>query len=75
MSQSLDKVSKFLSFVLRHQPEAIGINLDSEGWVEIENLIYQAGINGTKLDLGLIEQVVSTSDKKRLTLSECKRKI
>ena len=26
------ETSKFLSYVLRHKPEAIGLSLDGEGW-------------------------------------------
>ncbi len=35
MAQFDTKISKFLSYVLRHQPESIGLTLDSEGWAEI----------------------------------------
>lgn len=30
--KTLEDTSKFLSYVLRHQPEAIGLTLDGEGW-------------------------------------------
>ncbi|MDC9762175.1 RNA 2'-phosphotransferase, partial [Proteus mirabilis] len=30
-----DKISKFLSYVLRHQPDSVGIRLDNEGWTDI----------------------------------------
>ena len=39
MNKQLEKKSKFLSYILRHQPEAIGIPLDSNGWINIDNLI------------------------------------
>ena len=32
---SIVKISKFLSFVLRHKPEAIGLMLDANGWAEV----------------------------------------
>lgn len=70
MSTQLDKTSKFLSYILRHKPEDIGITLDSEGWVALDLLITQANEHGQKLNRALIEQVVATSDKKRFTLSE-----
>ncbi len=37
--KQLDKVSKFLSFVLRHKPEAINLELDTQGWAGISDLI------------------------------------
>lgn len=61
--------SKFLSFVLRHEPQSIGLALDSEGWANMDALIAAAGQHGRSLDRPLIEQVVSTSDKKRFALS------
>lgn len=42
MNKQLDKISKLLSYILRHQPESIGITLDSDGWVNIDMLINMA---------------------------------
>ncbi|MBK5526989.1 RNA 2'-phosphotransferase [Pseudomonas sp. TH08] len=66
----LDETSKFLSFVLRHEPQAIGLTLDSEGWANIEVLISGAARDGRTLDRALIEIVVASSDKKRFSISE-----
>ena len=46
MSKLLNDTSKFLSFVLRHEPQAIGITLDSEGWADISALIDGANKSG-----------------------------
>ncbi len=70
MSKQLDKISKFLSYILRHQPEAIGITLDSDGWVNIDSLIMHANQHGEPLTTKLIELVVKTNDKKRFTISD-----
>ncbi|KFA57973.1 RNA:NAD 2'-phosphotransferase [Gilliamella apicola] len=70
MNKQLDKISKFLSYILRHQPEAIGITLDSDGWTNIDSLIMQANQYGESLTRELIEQIVKTSDKKRFTISD-----
>lgn len=70
MKKQLDKKSKFLSYVLRHQPEAIGITLNIEGWVDINKLILQANQHGQSMTRELIEEVVKTSDKKRFTISD-----
>ena len=67
---SLSEVSKFLSYVLRHQPDAIGITLDLEGWTDIAALIVAAAKDGRQLDRDLIQTVVATSDKKRFAISE-----
>ena len=65
----LAETSKFLSYVLRHEPHAIGLQLDAEGWGSISALIDGAARQGRSLDRQLIEQVVATSDKKRFELS------
>lgn len=75
MNNDLAQVSKFLSYVLRHQPEAIGIDLDREGWVDIATLIQAADKHGTSLTEDLIKTVVHTSDKKRFALSDDNRLI
>ena len=70
MSKQLSEISKFLSFVLRHQPGAIGIILDLEGWTDISALIAAAANDGKQLDRDLIQAVVTTSDKKRFAISD-----
>lgn len=70
MDKQLAETSKFLSYVLRHQPDAIGLKLDREGWGSIVQLIAGAATTGRQLDLNLIKQVVETNDKKRFAISE-----
>ncbi len=65
----LIETSKLLSFVLRHEPQAIGLALDSEGWADVDALIGAAARHGHTLDRALIEHVVATSEKKRFALS------
>ncbi|XUM24798.1 RNA 2'-phosphotransferase [Bradyrhizobium oligotrophicum S58] len=64
------RLSKFLSLVLRHQPETIGLALDAQGWVAIDDLIARAAAAGTAFSRADLERVVATSDKKRFTVSE-----
>jgi putative RNA 2'-phosphotransferase len=62
-----------LSFVLRHKPDAISLQLDAQGWVEISDLIEKAS-SEMPLTPELIKQVVATNDKQRFSLSEdCRR--
>ncbi|MCP4701172.1 MAG: RNA 2'-phosphotransferase [Gammaproteobacteria bacterium] len=75
MNQRLVKTSKFLSYVLRHKPHEIGLDLDGQGWASIDELINAAMKHGTKLDYELIKEVVATNDKKRFALSEDGKKI
>lgn len=64
------KISKFLSLVLRHNPEIIGLRLDTEGWVDINALILGARKKGTHLSHDLIQVVVKNSDKQRFAISQ-----
>ncbi len=69
MTVRLVQASKFLSFVLRHQPQAIGLTLDAEGWGSVEGLIAGAARERRQLSREFIEQVIATNDKKRFELS------
>jgi putative RNA 2'-phosphotransferase len=69
MSKNLVKQSKFLSLVLRHQPETIGITLDEQGWVDVETLLAQAKVHGRSLSRELLEQIVAENDKQRFAFS------
>ena len=62
--------SKFLSLILRHHPEAIGLRLDAEGWANIEDLVRLAAAHGRSVSRGLIAEVVRTSEKQRFALKD-----
>ncbi len=64
------RISKFLSLVLRHAPEKIGINLDDAGWTSIDELIVKMRDNGHEIDRETLQQVVLTNNKKRFAISE-----
>ncbi len=70
MPDELTRTSKFLSFVLRHKPEAIGLTLDANGWADVEELIRRANETGEPLTRELLERVVADNDKQRFILSE-----
>jgi putative RNA 2'-phosphotransferase len=67
--KALKTTSKFLSLVLRHNPESIGLTLDPQGWASVDMLISLAGASGTELTTDIIREVVATSDKQRFALS------
>lgn len=71
----LKSISKFLSFVLRHEPQSIGLELDEGGWASVEELLAKAAAAGKRLDRQLLQRVVDTSDKKRFAFSEDGRRI
>lgn len=68
MDKELKAISKYFSFLLRHQPEAIGLQLNDQGWAPIDDLIKKT--TDFKLTRELIEIIVETNDKQRFSISE-----
>lgn len=73
--ENLKHISKFLSLVLRHKPETIGIQLDSNGWVDVTELLTKMNQHRHTLDVKTLWQVVGTNDKRRFAFSEDGSKI
>ncbi|TWI56454.1 putative RNA 2'-phosphotransferase [Bradyrhizobium huanghuaihaiense] len=63
------QLSKFLSFVLRHKPDEVGLTLGPEGWANIDELVEKANAAGTTFARASLLDVVASSDKKRFSLS------
>jgi putative RNA 2'-phosphotransferase len=74
-SPSLVRVSKFLSLVLRHQPDRIGLRLDDAGWADVSELLEKARQADLPLTRELLVEVVEKNDKKRFALSDDGRSI
>jgi putative RNA 2'-phosphotransferase len=53
------KISKFLSSVVRHKPETIGLKLDKAGWASVRELITACGERGVAFSLEELQQVVT----------------
>jgi len=70
MNNRLTKISKYLSFVLQHHPESIGLKLDSEKWANLDELIKQANSNGKSITLALIQDVVKLDERKMFVFSD-----
>lgn len=73
--KQITHISKFLSLVLRHQPETIGIQLDQNGWTDVSELIEKANKYGVKFDSELLQHIVQTNSKKRFAFNETLDKI
>lgn len=63
--KALTQTSKFLSLVLRHKPEEIGLVLDEAGWASTNELIDACNRHGPRLDLPTLQLLVNTNEKKR----------
>lgn len=69
------KLSVFISLILRHKPEVIGLTLDDEGYLEVNKLIEKINESGREIDLKILNEIVVTDNKKRYSFNEDKTKI
>ena len=68
---SKNETSKYISLILRHKPEVIGMSLDEHGWANVSELIE--GVNKThSIDMDMLEEIVSTDSKQRYSFNEDK---
>jgi putative RNA 2'-phosphotransferase len=68
-------ISKFLSLILRHAPETIGLVLDEHGWADVDELLVKAAKKGKTFSREELEEVVVTNDKQRFAFNEDKSRI
>jgi len=80
--QSKDKqikgLSKYLSYLLRHHPEKVNLELDEFGWTDVNELIEKINTNSTNgnaLNRTLLEKVVANNNEKRFAFNEDNTKI
>src|SRR5688572_23800740 len=69
------RTSKFLSLVLRHEPQRIDLVLDANGWADVDALLTGCSTHGHPITRAELEEVVSTNEKKRFALSDDGRRI
>lgn len=69
------KLSRFISFILRHKPESIGITLDEHGWASVSELLSGINASGNEIDMQTLEEIVAEDEKQRYSFSADKTKI
>ncbi|MDE7477805.1 MAG: RNA 2'-phosphotransferase, partial [Lachnospiraceae bacterium] len=75
MKNNKDSLSKFLSLVLRHHPEAAYIEVDEHGWADVDALIAGVKRTGRKINRMVLEEIVRTDEKQRYSFNEDKTRI
>lgn len=75
MSKKNKNISKFLSYILRHNPEKLGITLDENGWTSVAVLLEKINVEPYSLSMEQLEEVVATNNKKRFAFNEDKTMI
>lgn len=68
-------IGKFISFVLRHHPESIGITLDEQGWASTNAFLNGMQEKGYQIDKALLKQIVAEDNKGRYRFNEDETKI
>jgi len=67
------KVSRYLCYALRHNPDDLGIVLDKQGWVDVNELLLKVKEKkGINLTLDTLKQIVKEDEKSRYGLKEGK---
>ena len=69
MDQQLVRSSRFVSLVLRHAPERIGLTLEHGGWASVDQLVCLANEAGHELSEQLLCRIVAENDKQRFALT------
>lgn len=69
---NITQISKYLSLILRHQPQSIGLVLDPNGWANVDDLLAKSKL---QISFQQLLEVVATNDKQRFILNEDKTKI
>lgn len=64
------RISKRLSYVLRHRPDTIDITLTDDGWVKVDTLLLAFKKHRLNISLDMLKEVVATNDKQRFAFSE-----
>ena len=70
MNKRLTKISKYLTYILRHEPESIQLELDPEGWLNIDDLIRNANASGKSVTVAQLHEVVANNEPQRFAVSE-----
>ena len=71
-AKEIKHISKFLSLILRHKPEKIGLTLDKNGWAVVTDILEKSNL---KFTMETLEEVVETNDKQRFSFNADKTKI
>jgi len=75
MKTNYKKRSKFLSLILRHNPGKIGLQLDEQGWANVDELLLKISADQSQWDLQLLKDIVANNDKKRFAFNDDETKI
>lgn len=73
--EKYERLSVFISLILRHKPEVIGLTLDNQGYLEIDKLIEGINKSGRYINEQILTDIVNSDNKQRYSYNEDKTKI
>lgn len=69
------QLSRFISLILRHKPEVVGLSLDSQGYLNVDSLIKGVVNSGRFIDKQILDEIVESDDKQRYSYNMNKTSI
>lgn len=69
---NLQNISRYMSLILRHKPEVIGISLDKHGWAVVDDLINGIAKNNEGFNMAILKEIVETDNKQRYSFNDDK---
>ena len=69
---NLTNLGRYMSLILRHKPEVIGITLDNHGWAKVDELIDGIRHNNPGFDFDVLKEIVETDSKNRYSFNNDK---
>lgn len=70
-----DDVSRALSYYLRHRPDLLGVEMDTGGWVNVEELLARFTEVNSSLTMPELVEVIVGNDKQRFALDTSGKRI
>ncbi len=75
LKQDITRISKLLSFALRHKPVDLNIHLDENGWTDVSILLQRLVEKGENINIDILKYVVATNEKQRFAFNSDETKI
>lgn len=69
---NLENISRYMSLILRHKPDVIGISLDEHGWANVNEFINGIAKNNAGFNMESLEEIVRTDSKQRYSFNDDK---
>ena len=75
MNKNTEQIGRYITKVLRHSPELIGLNIDQNGWAEVAELIIKMNEKGKPLTFMMLTEIVAINNRKRFAFNADQSKI